>query len=64
MKASDIFGGLGIVALAGLILAAFIGWVLNIVGIVQTVNDPVTGVFILRCFGVVFAPLGAVLGYV
>ena len=45
------------------VLAAIVGWVMNIVEVVQTVSDPITGMFILRCFGIIAAPLGAVLGY-
>jgi len=41
----------------------FVGWVWNIVKIIAVVNDPITGMFVFRCVGVVFAPLGAVLGY-
>ena len=40
-----------------------LGWVLNIVGIIAVISDPVTGMFILRCIGVFVAPLGAILGY-
>ena len=46
-----------------LILGGFIGWVLNIVKIVQTGFDVITGMFIARCIGVFVAPLGAVLGF-
>ena len=44
--------------------AAFLGWCMNIVKLVGTVDGPVTGMFILRCVGIFLAPLGAVLGYV
>lgn len=46
----------------GIILAAIIGWCMNIAAVVHTVDAPVTGMFILRCFGILMAPLGAVLG--
>jgi hypothetical protein len=54
--------------IAGLIfiaiwLAAIVGWVMNIVTIFHTATDPVTGIFIFRCVGVVVAPVGAILGY-
>ena len=45
-------------------VAAFVGWVLNIVEIIRIVNDPIAGIFILRCVGIFIAPLGAALGYV
>ena len=44
--------------------AGVVGWILNIMQIVQTVNVPVTGLFIAKCFGVFVAPLGAVLGLI
>jgi hypothetical protein len=42
---------------------AILGWVMNIFDIVEMVNDPITGMFILRCIGVFVAPLGSILGY-
>lgn len=44
-------------------LAAAIGWVINIVKLIGSINDPVTVMHILRSVGIIFAPLGAVLGY-
>ena len=44
-------------------LAIAVGWVMNIIEIVATVSDPITGMFILRCVGIIVAPLGGVLGY-
>ena len=44
-------------------LVIAIGWVINIIEVVATIADPITGLFILRCVGIVFFPLGAVLGY-
>jgi hypothetical protein len=46
-----------------LTIAGAIGWILNIKAIVLIVNNPVTGMFILRCVGVIIFPLGMVLGY-
>ena len=46
-----------------IIAAGVIGWIMNIYEIVQTVADPITGMFILRCVGIFVAPLGAILGY-
>ncbi len=42
---------------------AILGWILNIFDIVEMVNSPVTGMFILRCVGILVAPLGSILGY-
>jgi prepilin-type N-terminal cleavage/methylation domain-containing protein len=45
------------------VLLGGIGWVWNIVKIVQSGFDVITGLFIARCIGVFVAPLGAILGY-
>ena len=50
-------------AILSLWIAATIGWILNIVSIFQTIDAPLTGLFVGRCVGVIFGPLGAVLGY-
>ena len=52
-----------IIFACGAWLAAILGWVLNIVKLITTINDPITNMFIARIVGVVFAPLGAILGY-
>ncbi|OIQ85389.1 hypothetical protein GALL_327830 [mine drainage metagenome] len=50
-------------------VVAVVGWILNVVKIVKTLNvkeetpKPVTPLFIARCIGVIAAPLGAILGY-
>ena len=59
MKTAGI-GGLIIIAIW---IAAIYGWIANIVDIIHTVSDPITAMFILRCFGIIAAPLGAILGY-
>lgn len=48
-------------ALIGVVV--LIGWVINIVHIVHTLAAPLTGLFVLRCVGILVPPLGAVLGY-
>lgn len=40
-----------------------VGWVSNIVKIADADFGHVTGMLVLRCFGVLMAPLGAILGY-
>lgn len=45
-------------------LAAIAGWVMNVIWIARSMTDPMTGLFILRCIGVIFLPLGAVLGWI
>lgn len=43
--------------------AAIIGWCMNIWKIAMALNEPITGLFVFRCIGVVAAPIGAILGY-
>ena len=39
------------------------GWIANIVKMFAILNEPMTGMFILRIVGIFAAPVGAVLGY-
>jgi len=54
------FGLVGLVAA----FALAIGWVINIITIVNHINDPVTGMQVLRAVGIFVAPLGGILGYI
>jgi len=62
-RSNDISGILGFFIIVALLLVALAGWVMNIIEIYNHVNEPVTGMFVLRLIGVVFAPLGMVLGW-
>ena len=44
------------------LIAAFVGWVLNLVTVVGMIGGDITGEFVVRCVGVIAVPLGAVLG--
>ena len=46
----------------GLLMLGLFGWINNIVLIAQ--SEVVNGMTLLRCFGVLVAPLGAILGWV
>lgn len=46
-----------------LIVLAVYGWVMNIATLWNMDFNNMTGQFIIRCIGVVFGPLGAILGY-
>ena len=46
-----------------LLLLAMGGWIANIVKMFAILNEPMTGMFILRIVGIFAAPVGAVLGY-
>lgn len=65
-QSGNFLAGLGIVAILGyitLIIAFFYGYVCNVIAIFHALNDPITGLFVARCVGVLAAPLGAILGY-
>lgn len=53
----------GLVLVLALVLALGAGWVMNIVKLFGADFDPITGEVVLRAIGVVFAPLGAVIGW-
>jgi hypothetical protein len=45
------------------LIAAIIGWFMNIYKLVGMFGGEITTWFIARCVGIFFAPLGAVIGY-
>ena len=47
-----------------LVIVCGYGWIRNIVVVARHVNDPITGMFILRIVGIPAAPVGVVLGYI
>lgn len=63
MRASELTRGFGLLAVIMLVVTVIGGWIANVVAIVNTVGDPLSAMFILRCIGVFFAPLGVVLGF-
>lgn len=63
MNADETAGLLGGLLIGAIILGGIVGWVMNIISVIHTVSDPITGMFILRCLGIIFAPLGAILGW-
>ena len=56
-------GAIALLCYIAILIGLVIGWVMNIVGIVHTLSDPITGMFIARLVGTVVFPLGGVLGY-
>ena len=46
----------------GLWIIFAVGYILNIIAIVHMINDPITGMLILRIIGIFAAPMGAILG--
>lgn len=44
-------------------VVAMTGWVMNIFKLIEVINDPISGMFVMRAIGIVAAPLGAVLGF-
>lgn len=59
---SKIFKHAWIAGLA-LVIAGVVGWVMNIITLIGSSADPITGMFVARIIGVFIPPLGAVLGY-
>ncbi len=49
--------------LIALLIAAGVGWILNIVSIFHADFGNITGVLVLRVIGVFVAPLGSILGF-
>lgn len=45
-------------------LTAVAGWISNVVQVVSALTEPITGLFILKCVGILLAPLGSVLGVI
>jgi FtsH-binding integral membrane protein len=45
-------------------LAIMIGYVLNIIGIINGLNRPISGLFVLRIVGLIAFPIGGILGYI
>lgn len=50
---------IAILALLGTILT---GWVLNVIDVINTVGGDFTGLLFVRIIGMLFPPLGAILG--
>lgn len=59
-------GGAVIIFVIGMIslwIAAIIGWVLNIIHFVKFIGEPITALEILRGVGIIFLPLGGIMGW-
>jgi hypothetical protein len=46
-----------------IVLALVVGWVMNIITLVDADFANITGLLVLRVIGIFIAPLGGVLGY-
>jgi len=55
--------GVGILIYLLAFLALALGWVMNVVTLFYHVNDPVTGMTVMRAVGIFIVPMGGVLGY-
>lgn len=53
--------GLAALLIIGVLVVA--GWVMNIMSIWNTIDNPLTAKFILRVIGIFVAPIGAILGW-
>jgi len=63
MRLSEMFTCFFGIAFFVALIAGIYGWVENIVTLVGSSGDPITGMFLLRCVGIFVAPLGAILGF-
>ena len=45
-------------------VAVSIGWVMNIIQLIQTADNGITGMYLLKIVGIFLAPLGALLGWI
>ena len=52
-----------IFGMIGFVIVCLVGWVMNIIALVGAINDPLTGMILLRGIGIIVAPLGSVLGF-
>lgn len=59
----EVFKILGAIAAVALSGACAWGWILNIIDVVHTMHDPLTGLFLLRAIGIFIFPLGIILGF-
>lgn len=57
---SKLFAALFVITLSA---AAIFGWIANIVKVVGMVGGEITTMFVARCVGIFFAPLGSILGF-
>lgn len=62
MSNSEAIGFLWAAFVVALIAAGAYGWVMNIVYLFHA--DAFSGLVLMRAVGIMFAPLGAILGYV
>lgn len=45
-------------------IAAIMGWMMNLIAVFQlAAADKINAMFVLRCIGILVAPLGAILGW-
>lgn len=57
--------GVGLsLAFLGLFVAAVIGWVKNIIQLINIGVGEITTVFVVKCIGIFVAPLGAIMGWI
>jgi hypothetical protein len=54
---------LGVLFFVGIALGGAIGWVWNILKLMDMTFDPITGLAIVRIVGIFIPPLGAIAGY-
>ncbi len=56
--------GFAVVGWFALWLALIIGWIMNIVQVVQLASEPFSTLLAVKLVGILVAPLGAILGWI
>ena len=56
--------GVAVLFMMAVVLAGIWGYFANAVAIINTTALPLTGLFVLRCLGIVVPPLGAIVGFI
>jgi hypothetical protein len=47
-----------------IIVAVAIGWIMNVIDIINMLGGEIGTEFVFRCIGIVIVPLGSLLGYI
>jgi hypothetical protein len=63
MNLSEKFGIAGVAFFALVVMASLYGYVSNIEKMIGALGGEITALFIARCAGIFFMPLGSILGF-
>ena len=63
IETSDAIGAGCVFSMVAIVVAACIGYVLNILKIFGALGDPITGFFVGRVIGAFIVPIGCIVGW-